>query len=152
SLGRALHFRFVTIGIFLLLLGATYWVYQKVPRGFVPQEDQNYFITVVQAPEGASLEYTANISAQAAKILGDNEEALGTFAVSGFSFSGRASNRALIFTTLKPISKREGEKHSAAAIIERVRGRLAAISGALVIPFEPPPVNGVSEFGGFQFV
>jgi hydrophobic/amphiphilic exporter-1 (mainly G- bacteria), HAE1 family len=152
SLGRALRFRFVTIAIFIFLLGATYWVYQRVPRAFVPQEDQNYFITVVQAPEGASLEYTANISAQAAKILGDNEEALGTFAVSGFSFSGNASNRALIFTTLKPVSKREGEKHSAEAIINRVRGRLSAISGALVIPFEPPPVNGVSQFGGFQFV
>ena len=44
--------------VFVLLLGATYWVYTRVPTGFVPDEDQGYVMVLIQAPPGASLDYT----------------------------------------------------------------------------------------------
>ncbi len=152
TLARILRFRYAVIAVFLLLLGLTYWVYQHVPRGFVPQEDQNYFIVVVQSPEGASLDYTAKIARQAAALMAKQPEVLGTFAVSGFSFSGAAPNRGLIFVPLKSVSTRHGEQHSADAVINRMRGPLFGISGALVLPFAPPAISGLSQFGGFQFV
>jgi hydrophobic/amphiphilic exporter-1 (mainly G- bacteria), HAE1 family len=152
GLAHAMRYRALVIGVFLLLLGATYLVYARVPRGFVPQEDQNYFMVLVQAPEGASLEYTSNIARLAAKILAAQPEVLGTFAVSGFSFGGAASNRAIIFAPLKDISRRPGNQHAADAIINRVRGPLFGVSGALVVPFAPPAIQGLSQFGGFQFV
>jgi HAE1 family hydrophobic/amphiphilic exporter-1 len=56
-----------------------------------------------------------------------------------------------VFLTLQPYEKRKGREHTAAAVIERLRGPLFGISGAIVIPFEPPAVQGLGQFGGFQF-
>jgi HAE1 family hydrophobic/amphiphilic exporter-1 len=74
------------------------------------------------------------------------------FSVAGFSFGGSASNRALIFAGLKDFDQRKGEEHSGNAILERLRSPLSTISGAQVVPFAPPAVNGLGQFGGFQFV
>src|SRR5204863_10169541 len=44
--------------VFVALLAVTYWMYARVPRGFVPDEDQGYLFILVQTPQGASLSYT----------------------------------------------------------------------------------------------
>src|SRR6185312_13475503 len=74
------------------------------------------------------------------------------FAISGFSFTGSASNLGIIFVTLKPYAQRQGIEHGATAVVNRLRGRLFAINGAVVLPFEPPAVQGVGRFGGFQYI
>jgi hydrophobic/amphiphilic exporter-1 (mainly G- bacteria), HAE1 family len=152
ALRRFLRHEAVAVLLFLAGLGCTYWVYQHVPRGFIPQEDQGYFIIQVQAPEGASLDYTTNISNQVQAVLGHVPEVEGVFAIAGFSFGGNAPNRALIFATLKPFAERSGEEHSSDAIINRLRGPLSAIPGALIVPFPPAAVQGLGRFGGFQYV
>jgi HAE1 family hydrophobic/amphiphilic exporter-1 len=138
--------------LFFAGLGLTYFVFTRVPRGFVPDEDQGYFIVVVQAPSGASLEYTKAIGKQVSDMLADVPESEGTFSVAGFSFSGSASNQGLIFVPLKPYSQRKGDAHTATAILNRVRPRLFGISGAIVFATLPPAINGLGAFGGFQFV
>jgi hydrophobic/amphiphilic exporter-1 (mainly G- bacteria), HAE1 family len=146
-----LRIKFIAAILFLGALGLTYLVFQRVPKGFVPSEDQGYFIIAVQAPSGASLEYTKRIGQQVQGILQDIPEVEGIFAISGFSFSGSASNQALIFVPLKPYSQRRGDEHAATAIVNRIRGRLFGISGALVLPFLPPAVQGLGQFGGFAY-
>src|SRR5216684_6881962 len=113
---------------------------------------QGYFIIVIQAPSGASLEYTKAIGKQVSDMLADVPESEGTFSVAGFSFSGSASNQGLIFVPLKPYSQRKGDAHTATAILNRVRPRLFGISGAIVFATLPPAINGLGAFGGFQFV
>jgi len=147
----ALRFKWAMLVIFVVALGATYLIYRAVPGAFVPAEDEGYFITIVQAPSGASIEYTTNIMKQAEEIYGKQPEIAGVFSVAGFSFSGAASNGGLMFTRLKPFDEREGEGHSLASVINRVRMPLLGIPGALVIPTAPPPIQGLSAFGGFQF-
>ena len=122
-----------------------------MPRGFVPNEDQGYFIILVQSPSGASLEYTRNIGKQLTQILNKVPEIEHVFAVSGFSFAGNASNRGLTFATLRPYSQRKGNEHGAQAVLNKIRGPLSGISGAMVIPFLPPAVQGLGQFGGFQY-
>ena len=146
-----LQYRWVAVVLFFAGLGLTYWIFQRVPKGFVPNEDQGYFMIAVQAPSGASLEYTKNIGKQVSDILAKVPEVEGTFAVTGFSFSGSAANRAIIFASLQPYSKRKGEQHAADVVVNRIRPQLFGISGAIVIPFLPPAVQGLGEFGGFQF-
>jgi len=106
---------------------------------------------VVQSPTGASLEYTKKIGEQINAIVSKEPEIEGTFSVAGFSFGGSAPNRGIVFVPLKPYSKRKGDQHKAEAIINRIRGPLLAISGAFVVPFPPPAVQGLGQFGGFQF-
>ncbi|HWR34985.1 MAG TPA: multidrug efflux RND transporter permease subunit [Clostridia bacterium] len=150
-LNRLERRRVLVVLVFLAGLGATYWVYRTVPTSFVPDEDQGYFITLVQAPPGASLDYTTRVATRASQILAENKDITGVFSVPGYSFSGAAPNRALIFINLRDIAERKGRSHSAQAIIDSVRGPLMGISEAVVVPFLPPPIQGLGNFGGFQF-
>jgi HAE1 family hydrophobic/amphiphilic exporter-1 len=147
-----LKFRYVMVVLFFAGLAATAFMYIHVPTGFVPQEDQNYFIVVVQAPPGASLSYTTNVSREAEKILLADPDIFGTFAVPGFSLTGgSSSNYGLVFAPLKSIDLRKAKGHAASDIVARVAPKLSAIPGAIVAAFEPPAIQGIGAFGGFQF-
>jgi len=151
-LHHVLEYKAVMAVLFFAGLGLTYFVFTRVPTGFVPDEDQGYFIIVIQAPSGASLEYTKGIGKQVANLLADVPETEGTFSVAGFSFSGAAANQGLIFVPLKPYSQRKGDAHTASAILHRIAPRMFSVSGAIVFPTLPPPIQGLGQFGGFQFV
>jgi hydrophobic/amphiphilic exporter-1 (mainly G- bacteria), HAE1 family len=149
---KVLNYRYAMIVLFFAGLGATAYMYVHVPTGFVPQEDQNYFIVVVQAPPGASLAYTTDVAMQAEQILRADPDVFGTFAVPGFSLSGgSSSNYGLIFAPLKPIDDRKGKGHAVSDIVVRVSPKLFGVPGAIVVAFEPPAINGIGSFGGFQF-
>ena len=140
-----------TLAAFALALVGAFWLYRLVPRGFIPEEDQGYLIIMIQTPQGASLEYTKEVSAQVEAVLSKVPEIDGAFTVVGFGVSGSAPNRAMTFVDLKDFRDRRGEQHSATAVIDRLRGPLMAVPGGLVIPFNPPAVEGASEIGGFTF-
>ena len=151
SVRRVLILRFAALVVFVALLAATYVVYQRVPRAFLPEDDQGYLIFVVQAPQGASLAYTRNICAKAEQVIERDPEIEGVFSVIGQGAAGSAPNQALMYASLKPFEERKGESHSAATVIRRLRGSLSAISGAVVVVFNPPAVFGLGQFGGFTF-
>jgi HAE1 family hydrophobic/amphiphilic exporter-1 len=151
TLSRVMRVRWAVVALFLAGLGATWWMYRIVPQALVPEEDPGYFITIVQAPAGASLQYTGGIARQAEQILLKDPDIEGVFSVMGFSFSGAAPNQGLIFSSLKDFDVRDGDEHSLKAVLNRLRGPLFGISGGLVIPFAPAPIPGLGEFGGFEF-
>ena len=133
-------------------LWLTWMVYRAVPPSFVPNEDEGYFITIIQAPAGASIEYTTNIAKKAEQIILADPEVLACFSVAGFSFSGSAPNQGLMFTRLRPYEERREANQSLTAVLNRLRGQLfGGITEGLVIPVAPPSLQGVSAFGGFQF-
>ena len=151
TLKLALARRPLMLALFVLGLGATWWLVRTVPSAFVPEEDEGYFITVIQAPAGASLGYTTEIAKQAEAILFKEGDIRAAFSVVGFSFAGAAPNNGLIFTRLKDYHERPGKDHSLQAVLGRIRGPLMGITGGLVIPFAPPGIQGLSVFGGFQY-
>ena len=143
--------RALVLLVFFAGLAATYWIYKVVPTSFVPDEDSGWFLTAVQAPDGASLEYTTNICNRASAMLMQNKDIEGVFSVPGFSFGGSSPNRGLIFSSLKPMDERRGEEHSLATVIDSLRGPLSGIAEAFVVPFQPPPIEGLGVYGGFQW-
>jgi HAE1 family hydrophobic/amphiphilic exporter-1 len=151
----ALRIRYLLVVLFFVGLAATYWIYNKVPTGFIPQEDQGYFIAIVQAPPGSSLEYTGALADRATAIIAQDPDILGAFSVMGFSFSGGASNAGLMFIASKPADQRRGKGHTATDIAARIGPKLQMLlfapNGGLVAMFQPPAVQGVGSFGGFQF-
>lgn len=151
SIHGVIRWRYAMIVLFVAGLAATVYMYNHVPTAFVPQEDQGYIILQVQAPPGASLAYTSGLADQAQAILAKEPTVVGSFAVTGFSFSGNAANYGLIFAALKPFSERKGDDQSAAALVARLRPKLFMIQGGFVVAFEPPAIQGLGSFGGFQF-
>ncbi|MGF1460879.1 MAG: efflux RND transporter permease subunit [Leptolyngbyaceae cyanobacterium] len=140
----------LVLAAFVALLVITGWLYRSVPSAFLPDEDQGYFITIIQGPEGVSLNYTDEVMSQIEEEILDLPGVRATFAVGGFSFSGSTSNTGVVFTTLEPWSER-GPAESAQALIGQLFGKFSQITEARVFPVNPPAIQGLGQFGGFQY-
>jgi hydrophobic/amphiphilic exporter-1 (mainly G- bacteria), HAE1 family len=147
--------RYVMLLLFFGGLAATAFMYNHVPTAFIPQEDQSYFLIIVQTPPGASLSYTTAFADQVSAFVRKNDGVFGTFSVMGFSLAGGSSpNSGLIFAPLKPINDRTkmGPKFTAHAIVADVGPKLFGIPGGIAFAAEPPAVAGIGTVGGFQFI
>ncbi|VEP15674.1 Hydrophobe/amphiphile Efflux-1 (HAE1) Family protein [Hyella patelloides LEGE 07179] len=143
--------KLVVIAIFIGGLVLTGWTYTSLPQGFVPEEDQGYFFTIIEAPPGVSLSYTHNITQQAAQIVMEYEEVQHSMGLSGFSFDGQNSNKAVMFVKLHPWDERSGDSSSVFGLLQRVNQQFQQnIDGARVIAVNAPPVDGLSSFGGSE--
>jgi len=151
GLRRGIGWRWAVVVVFVATLGLTWWMVRLVPQSFVPEEDPGYFLTQIQAPAGASLEYTSAIAKQAEQVIMKDPDVMATFSVMGFSFSGASSNTGLMFVRLKPHAERKGPDHVLQSVLRRVSGPLFSIPGAIVVSFNPPAIPGLSRFGGFEF-
>ncbi|HEY0307061.1 MAG TPA: efflux RND transporter permease subunit [Acidobacteriaceae bacterium] len=137
--------------LFLVGLGGTLYMYNTVPTAFVPSEDQGYFMMQVLAPQGASLAYTTHLGDEAQAVLAKNSDIASSFSAMGFGFNGASANQGIIFVSLKPQDKRKGKGHSASEIVAALTPQLFQIPGGIIAAFEPPAINGIGNFGGFQF-
>jgi HAE1 family hydrophobic/amphiphilic exporter-1 len=147
--------RYAFLLLFIGGLGATVYMYNHVPTAFVPQEDQGYFMILVQTPPGASLSYTTDFASKGSAIIDADPDVFGTFAVMGFSLSGGSSpNSGLIFAPLKPVDERtkKGEGHTAHDIVGRIAPKLFMVPGGILFAVEPPAIQGIGSVGGFQFI
>ena len=150
-LHRMLRFRLVFLGVLLAALAGTYLAFRWVPGGFIPEEDQGYFIIAIQGPDGAGLEWTKQTILRAEQALHEFEEVQDVFAIGGFSFLGNGPNRGIMFVNLKPWHDRRRTASTMAGLLPRIRQKLGGIESALVLPFNPPAIQGVGSIGGFQF-
>ncbi|MDY6900867.1 MAG: efflux RND transporter permease subunit, partial [Cyanobacteriota bacterium] len=150
-LQRLVNLKFLVLVVFAALLVTTGWLYTIVPQAFLPEEDQGYFITIIQGPEGVSLNYTSQVMEQVEQKILDLPEVVGTFAIGGFGFSGSTANSGVIFTTLKPWGERTGKGQSSLEIIGRLMQQFGSITDARVLAVNPPSIQGLGSFSGFQF-
>ena len=141
------------LGLFGGLLIGAYTLFNTVPTGFVPNEDQGYFMINVQLPEGASLERSDAVVKQVEDIL-KNEPGVKTyFALGGFNLitGAYSSYTSTLFATLDPWDERTDPKLHVNAILADVQRKAAGIQEAVIICFNPPPINGIGSTGGLQF-
>jgi HAE1 family hydrophobic/amphiphilic exporter-1 len=152
----ALQLRYLLLLLFFAGLAATVWIYRVVPTGFIPQEDEGYFMVIVQAPPGSSLAYTTNLADEGAAIIAQNPHVGGLFSIIGFSIAGSASNAGMMFVNSNTTNEHGGKAYSTADIIKNVSPKLQMLmfapNGGLVEAVMPPAVEGVGAFGGFQFM
>lgn len=151
TLTFTLKLRALALIAFAGLLFFTYYLFQIVPSAFIPNEDQGYFMTIIQAPEGVSLNYTLRVLKTVEKTLSTVPEIESSFGVAGFSFAGNSPNNAIVFSNLKPWPERKGPGHDLDSVINRVRGPLMSLTDATVVPFNPPAIEGLGNYGGFVF-
>ena len=120
----------------------------------MPDEDQGAIFAALRLPEGASINRTADVVKQVEDIVRPMPGVEGVLSVVGLNFIDyiASSNQAFFVIRLKPYEARTNSAQSANAIITQLRPRLAAIKGAIVFPFNLPPILGLGNTGGFQYV
>ncbi len=137
--------------IYLAIVAATGWLFTLIPGSFLPDEDQGYFISLVQLPAGATQERTVAVLSQVEQFYLKQPEVDKVIGVVGFSFFGRGQNAALAFTRLKDWDERKGDEHSVQSVIGRAMGTFMRIKEAIIFAVNPPPIPELGAVGGFDF-
>jgi multidrug efflux pump len=151
QVGRVLSAPLRWLGVFLLLVGVTALLFFRLPGSFLPQEDQGFLITVVQAPPGATTQRTTEAARQAQAFFAEQPQVANTVLVRGFSFFGQGQANAMMFTPLKPWDERRGKENSADAIAAKAMGALGNIKQAFVFSLSPPSIPELGTSSGFTF-
>ncbi len=155
-LPRLFRARYAVLVLFILALFGTWHFYRVTPTGFIPNEDQGYFIVLVQAPEGTSQANERRVAIKAENIIRSTPGVSDVFDVGGFSFSGASPNVGIMFVLLNPWSQRAGFAESMTGILYAGPNAITPrfqheIPDAQVFAFNPPAINGVGSFSGFQY-
>ena len=125
----------------------------KIPSGFVPNEDQGYFFSAFNLPDGASMERTDQLMRRAEadlkKIPGRRSVDDGRS--ESTSPTPTHPNNASIITMLKPWEDRHAAEEQLKAILMAAQKKFAAYPEAVSLVFPPPPINGLGNASGFVF-
>jgi hydrophobe/amphiphile efflux-1 (HAE1) family protein len=137
----------VAAGVGIVLLG------KVTPTGFLPEEDQGAIFTVVQLPDGASVERTRSVVEQVEKLIRPMPQVEAVLSIVGFSLldGGNQPNAAFLVTRLKPFEDRLGAANGVRAVLGQIFGAAQQIRSAVVFPFNLPPIIGLSTSGGFEY-
>jgi hydrophobe/amphiphile efflux-1 (HAE1) family protein len=142
-------------GVVAILASAAgvYFLSLRTPTGFLPEEDQGAFFINVQLPDGASVIRTRDAVKQVEAVLKQMPQVQNIFAIVGFSIidSVNEPNTAFIVPTLKPFADRVGAANTAHALIAKLFAEGQQIRTATIIPFNLPPIIGLSTTGGFEY-
>ncbi|WP_414442961.1 efflux RND transporter permease subunit [Burkholderia sp. 22PA0106] len=139
--------------IYLAVIIGVGFLFVRLPKSFLPDEDQGLMFVIVQTPSGSTQETTArtlkNISDY---VLNDEKDIVeSAFTVNGFSFAGRGQNSGLVFVKLKDYSARQSSNQKVQALIGRMFARYSGYKDAIVIPFNPPSIPELGTAAGFDF-
>lgn len=137
--------------IYAVVIAMTVGLFARLAGSFLPDEDQGYFISLVQLPPGATRDRTREVLSELEQYYLKQEEVEHVIGVLGFSFSGRGQNAALVFVRLKDWDVRQGKEHMVQAVIQRGNMALSAIKQAFIISVNPPPIPELGAVGGFDF-
>jgi hydrophobe/amphiphile efflux-1 (HAE1) family protein len=150
---RLLRVAALSLVLVLVFAGGIFGVASLTPTGFLPEEDQGAFFIMVQLPDGASVARTSAVTKQVEALLKQMPAIQHTLSIIGFSLldGGNEPNAAFMVARLKPFADRKAASDSAQALIRQTFGAGSQVRQANVLPFNLPPIIGLSTSGGFEY-
>ncbi len=134
----------------LLLLGG---LFKFTPTSMIPDEDQGIMMTSVMLDPGSSLDKTQGVMDKMEKLILEEPQVANTLTFSGFDLitNSMKNNYGAFFITLKDWKERESKTLSVTALIRSIYAKgMQNIPNALVLPFNMPPISGMSTTGGLE--
>jgi HAE1 family hydrophobic/amphiphilic exporter-1 len=142
--------RFASIALMLLLTvsGLMVFGFARIPGGFIPDEDQGYFIIAAKLPDGASMQRTAKTLEKIDDILQEAPGISDTIKINGYSAldSLVTPNAGTYFVVMQPWDEREHINKT----VRFVRQKLFMIEDGVCLAFLPPAIQGLGAAGGFE--
>jgi hydrophobe/amphiphile efflux-1 (HAE1) family protein len=142
----------IALSIYAGLLVLTWFGFNALPGGFIPEQDKQYLVAVAQLPPAASLDRTESVVRRIADIGLKQPGVSHAVEFAGMSVNGftQSSSSGLIFFPLDDFADRSSGQSSARAIAAALNAKLAPIQDAFVLVVTPPPVIGLGTLGGFK--
>ena len=141
--------------LFLVAVGvAAFFVGDRLPTSFLPEEDQGYVFVALQLPNAASLQRTSDAARKVEKIIRETPGVAACTSVIGFSLLSRVQNTysAFFFVTEKPWNERKQDNEQYTAIRSHIVQELAKVEDGIAFSFTPPSIPGVGTSGGVTFM
>ncbi len=137
---------------YAIITAIAVFLFMKWPSTFIPEEDDGYFIGMIQLPPAASLERTEDVCLKINEILDSYPEVKSYIQIAGFSAmaGGEQTNGGTYFVVLKPWAERKGKKHTVFSVVDRFNEDVYAIQEAEVFAMVPPAIPGLGTTGGLQ--
>jgi hydrophobe/amphiphile efflux-1 (HAE1) family protein len=153
SVERCARVWYLALAIFAGLCLLAAYLFTAVPKGFVPDEDQGYFMTIVQLPDAATIERTEAVMAQVNDAVMSTPGVWAALEVSGYNVVDgiQQPNAAITWVILEPWGQRTTPETQLSAIIAAVQSKYDRIPGATIVAANAPPIMGLSTTGGFNF-
>jgi len=154
---RSLQFlvrrKWVALGSLALVTGATFWLMQTTPTGFIPNEDQSFVVYSLGMPPGASLARTQAALDKADNLLKTVPAVRNVIRISGLNLLSNSSSPSfgVGFINLKPIGER-GEVKEIGEVMNQISGKLAAVKEGGIFVFTMPTVPGFGNIDGLEMV
>ncbi|SKA38873.1 hydrophobic/amphiphilic exporter-1, HAE1 family [Enhydrobacter aerosaccus] len=152
---RLVHRATLTSLVGLALIGGAFYGLSQVPTGFLPDEDQGYFVISLNLPDSASAQRTeAAVADAVARIrpLDGVESVIGVSAISPLDNNATLYNTGMLYVVLKDWSQRKTAALSAAGIGSKVRAALDDLGTAEATILMPPPIQGIGNAAGFTMM
>ncbi len=137
--------------VYAAILGVTGWLFAKLPGSFLPDEDQGYFLSIIQLPPGATRERALEVLDTVEQHYMAQKEVAHVIGVAGFSFFGRGQNAAIAFIRLKSWDERPNKENEAASVVQRANMAFFRIKQAMIFAINVPPIPELAAVGGFDF-
>jgi HAE1 family hydrophobic/amphiphilic exporter-1/multidrug efflux pump len=152
GVSRVLQRSVMSLVIFAVLLFVIFGLFKTIPGSFLPEEDQGYFITVVQLPEGASKQRTVEVVSRLESYFQSIPAVHSTDALAGqnFVFGTRGANQATMFIPLHHWDTRKNADEQVPGLIAAAFQEFARIPEALILAFNAPSIRGLGSTGGFS--
>ena len=136
----------------LILMGVGVWGLVRLPTGFLPLEDQGYFLVAVQLPDSASLSRTRAVMDKVQHAVSAVPGVQDVVAISGMSVldnSASLSNAGVAYVILKDWSERTAASQGLLGMFEALSAAVAPIADATTLVVPPPAIQGIGNSGGF---
>ncbi|TIX50741.1 efflux RND transporter permease subunit [Alteraurantiacibacter aquimixticola] len=124
------------------------------PTGFIPQQDQGYFLTVIQLPPGSATSRTDEVMQEVAERMLPIEGITGSVMLSGFDGTSetQSASAAAAYWVLDDFEERAGKGQTIDALIAEAQAATADINEARLMIVKPPIIRGIGSAGGFRMM
>jgi HAE1 family hydrophobic/amphiphilic exporter-1/multidrug efflux pump len=152
AVGMVVKRSVIALAIFGVLILVILGLFRTIPGAFLPEEDQGYFITIVQLPDGASLKRTIEVLSQVENYFQSVPAVHSTDTLAGqnFVFGTRGTNQATMFIPLHSWDERRNPGDQVPGLIAAAFQEFANIPEALILAFNAPSIRGLGSTGGFS--
>lgn len=153
-LDKVIHHRWQVLLVFFFLMFCMILCMMKVPKAFLPEEDQGYLIINFRKPDGYNVYSMDKLFEKAYPIIASNKGVAHQIMIAGTNIIEQINqpNCGVIFVRLKSWDERDAMGLKASVIIKDLQQKLHAIKDAEILVMNPPSIPGLSTVGGFQFV
>jgi HAE1 family hydrophobic/amphiphilic exporter-1 len=153
AVGKMLGRRLRYLCVYVLIVAALGYLFQRMPTAYLPDEDQGSLLIQAQLPSGSTLEQTKAVLDEVQTHFEEEEkEAVASvLTVAGTGFGGSGQNTGLGFVRLKDWELRDRPDLKVWAVADRAMARFARIRNARVFAFAPPAVIELGTSVGFDF-